>query len=88
LKDYQRATAKANSALTESKQKESVGKNNEAVEKNISRVTYSSSAQPVKLSQIQHVAPKKFKNLRKKPQINLDEVRGLISKNRKKANRY
>jgi hypothetical protein len=35
------------------------------------------------LSQMSHMAPKKFKSQRKKPQINLSEVRKLIDESKK-----
>ncbi len=37
---------------------------------------------PLTLSQMQHVAPKKFKTVRQKPQVNLEEVRKLIRESR------
>lgn len=39
---------------------------------------YAPSEQPMKLSQTQYIEPKKFKALRKKPDINVSAVRALI----------
>ena len=47
--------------------------------------TYTSTDAPMSLSQIQHVGPKKFKSLRQRPSVNLDEVRALIDANRKES---
>ncbi|MFZ2975592.1 MAG: CxxC-x17-CxxC domain-containing protein [Candidatus Moraniibacteriota bacterium] len=38
-----------------------------------------SSDRPMSLSQMSHIAPKKFKSLRKKPEVNLNDVRELIN---------
>ena len=47
--------------------------------------TYAATDAPMSLSQIQHVGPKKFKPLRHRPSVNLDEVRALIDANRKES---
>jgi CxxC-x17-CxxC domain-containing protein len=40
---------------------------------------------PISLSQISHIAPKKFQSQRKKPQVNLEEVRALLNKTKRDA---
>lgn len=40
--------------------------------------SYPSHEKPLSLSQMQHIAPKKFKTQRTRPNVNLDEVRNLI----------
>lgn len=42
-----------------------------------------SQERPMSLSQIAHVAPKKFKQQKRKPKINLNEVRNLINQTKK-----
>ncbi|NTW27336.1 MAG: type IV secretion system DNA-binding domain-containing protein [Candidatus Moranbacteria bacterium] len=52
-------------------------------ERKIEHKAYVSNDRPMSLSQMQHMAPKQFKPERKRPQINLDEVRQLIDENKK-----
>lgn len=40
--------------------------------------SYSPTEKPLSLSQMQHIAPKKFKPQRNRPSVNLDELRSLI----------
>jgi CxxC-x17-CxxC domain-containing protein len=86
LKDYQRTIAKARQLEEDgNKRKTDVkidAQKNPEDEKRIEPAIYAPSGVPVKLSQLQNVAPKKFKNLRKKPNVDLKEIRNLIEKNR------
>jgi len=47
-------------------------------EKQIEPKSFVSTEKPLSLSQMQHMAPKAFKPDRKRPQVNLDDVRNLI----------
>ncbi|EKD58907.1 MAG: hypothetical protein ACD_56C00034G0009 [uncultured bacterium] len=51
------------------------------VQRKIEHKTYEPQDRPMSLSQMQHIAPKKFKP-RQRPNVNLDEVRNLINKTR------
>ncbi|MCK9379352.1 MAG: type IV secretion system DNA-binding domain-containing protein [Candidatus Moranbacteria bacterium] len=82
LKDYQRTIAKAKQQMEEKENVKKEPNKNIDDQRIIERVTYKAPENPVKLSQLQHVAPKKFKNLRKKPNVDLKEIRDLINKNR------
>ena len=53
-------------------------------EKKFEHKAYISKDRPMSLSQMQHIAPKKFKPQRQRPQINLDEVRKMIDDNKNK----
>ena len=84
LKDYQRAVAKAK--LREEKrgnaaQEESAKKKEQ---KEIKQDAFVSKEDPLSLSQIKHVAPKKFRGTKKKAEVNLSEVRSLIQKSSQK----
>jgi CxxC-x17-CxxC domain-containing protein len=90
LKDFQRINAKAKlgqerkaQRQTEMKSKsvevESL-KNQEKPKKHIEHKAYIPKERPMSLSQMQHIAPKKFKADRKRPNVNLDEVRKLIKR--------
>ena len=91
LRDYQRSVAKAhseieakNSASVSDKEKTQVSDESMFSKKTASPKAYVSSDAPMSLSQTQHVGPKKFKPLRKRPPVNLEEVRALLgSVNRK-----
>ena len=48
-------------------------------EKNIQQKMYAPQEQPMMLSQMQYIAPKKFNSQRNRPTVNLDEVRNLIN---------
>lgn len=89
LRDYQRAVAKAKNE-EQSHSGGTLSAKTPEVQKNTStqRVTtpksYASAETPMKLSQAQYIEPKKFKNLRKKPDINMAEVRSIIEGARSK----
>ncbi|EKE19778.1 MAG: hypothetical protein ACD_8C00107G0005 [uncultured bacterium] len=48
-------------------------------EKRFEQKAYISKDRPMSLSQMQHIAPKKFRPERQRPQVNLDEVRNMIN---------
>ncbi|MCD6149544.1 type IV secretion system DNA-binding domain-containing protein [bacterium] len=50
--------------------------------KNAERKVYTPKEKPITFSQMQHIAPKKFKPLRKKAEVDLKGVRDLIKQNR------
>lgn len=82
LRDYQRSVAKARSEIDE---KNSIdvphsaeNQSSAAPQKTASPKVYVSSDAPMSLSQTRYVGPKKFKPLRKRPSVNLDEVRALL----------
>lgn len=86
LRDYQRAVAKAKQS-EERKQGLRSGQPSghqsptpapAALERRTEHRVYSPNEKPMSLSQASYVAPKKFKPLKKKPDINLSEVRSLI----------
>lgn len=76
LKDYQRAVAKEKMAL-EAKSQNSVEKNRDKRGTSKARV-YHGEEPPMKLGQMRHVAPKKFKPLREKNESQLQELRSLV----------
>lgn len=87
LRDYQRATAKARQELAPER---SVARPpakrhapREADERTFRPKAYAPSEAPLSLTQAQHIGPKKFKNLSRRPAVDLDEVRGLIQSARK-----
>ncbi|HAR99791.1 MAG: hypothetical protein US57_C0012G0013 [Candidatus Moranbacteria bacterium GW2011_GWC2_37_73] len=55
-----------------------VQKVTQPAEKKVEHKAYVSKDRPMSLSQMQHIAPKKFKPQRTRPQVNLDEVRRMI----------
>lgn len=82
LRDYQRSIAKARSEIEE-KNDVNISHTEEnqssaAPQKTASPKVYVSSDAPMSLSQTRYVGPKKFKPLRKRPSVNLDEVRALL----------
>ncbi|MFA4817243.1 MAG: type IV secretion system DNA-binding domain-containing protein [Parcubacteria group bacterium] len=85
LKDYQRAMAKSRSVehITHNANTETsapiVVKPREA-EKRIEDKVYAPKESPMSLSQMAHIAPKKFKPMRPKPNVDLASVRDLIKK--------
>ena len=92
LKEYQRARAHAQNEQ-QNKQKEinyqkeptkreEVGKD----DRQYSPAAYVSKDKPISLSQVSYIAPKKFKSGRKRPEVNLSEVRNLINKSIGKKN--
>jgi CxxC-x17-CxxC domain-containing protein len=46
--------------------------------KSVQHLAYISKDRPMSLSQMQNIAPKKFKTERKKPEVNLEEVRQML----------
>jgi CxxC-x17-CxxC domain-containing protein len=83
LKDYQRMIARSrndNSPVVARPVKNNFKEaEDEIAPKETERVTFTSKEKPLSLSQISHMASKKFKPIRQKPQINLAEVRKLIN---------
>jgi len=85
LKDYQRAIAKKQDQSKKLNEDDKDAPKNlrqrkrysPKLEKTVEPMVHKTDV-PLKLSQFQHIAPKKFKN--KKTGINLNEVRGLIRK--------
>ncbi|MDP2837908.1 MAG: type IV secretion system DNA-binding domain-containing protein [Candidatus Moranbacteria bacterium] len=87
LRDYQRATAKARNEIVKKQEATPQSVQNT---KNIERSpeaprhqvkhsqVYAPTSQPVSLAQAQHIEPKRFKTLRKRPEVNLGELREMI----------
>jgi len=73
LKDYQRAMARTNKPSEEndnaSKVQNKPAPDKENIEKIIQRKMYQSKERPMSLSQMQYIAPKKFKSERQKPDL-------------------
>jgi CxxC-x17-CxxC domain-containing protein len=96
LKDYQRSRARMQREKEERGNYPASGRNtgqnipsvkaNVEESKQSSPVAFVSSERPMSLSQMSHIAPKKFKPQRKKPEVNLDEVRKLINNSISKKN--
>jgi len=93
LRDYQSAAAKSENQKeseqkfsTRSKQAMKAEKDKKESEserlKNAERKVYASQEKPITFSQMQHIAPKKFRPIRKKAEVDLKGVRDLIRKNR------
>lgn len=93
FKDYQRAIAKAKSQETSNLQNsqslssQSIEPSNHTDVKpkeinNFERKAFVSEERPMALSQLQYVAPKKFKQTHKRPVVNLNELRELINKSK------
>jgi len=84
LKDYQRAMAKARlqQQTNDNPQPEvqKIVKVKLAFEQKIEHKSYAPTDRPMSLSQMTHIAPKKFKPQRQKPNVNPEEVRNLIQK--------
>ncbi len=87
LKDYQRAMAKSrnmehitHNTNTEAQNKAIVVKPKRKVENKVEQKVYAPKDRPMSLSQMTHIAPKKFKPMRQKPNVDLEEVRNLIQK--------
>ena len=55
-------------------------------ERKFEHKAYASNEKPMTLSQMQYIAPKKFKPHKQRPDINLNEVRNLIIKNAQSKN--
>jgi CxxC-x17-CxxC domain-containing protein len=83
LRDYQRAVAierqqQLEKAKRGADQRAPEQKSDENRRRSTEHRTYASTESPMKLSQTQHIEPKKFKALRRKPDINVSAVRALI----------
>ena len=85
LRDYQRSVAKAKNEIEEQSASRAADPiKTEAPQSTVlsvpsaSQKTYASSEAPMSLAQMQHIGPKKFKPLRRRPSVNLDEVRALL----------
>ncbi len=94
LRDYQRATAKVRGSMgakspegpgrVSSRRQEPAVSNDRTMEKRHAQSErYLPSEAPMSLSQVQHIQPKAFKPLRKKSDVNLDDVRSMIHTMRK-----
>ncbi len=94
LKDYQRARARAQKEKEEKEKfsgsrqnyKEKVKDSNDGNNRQTTPKAFIPSEKPMSLSQISHIAPKKFKFQKKRPEVNLDEVRQLINSSINKKN--
>lgn len=86
LKDYQRAMARARlqQQTDDNNPQPAVRtvKAKQVFEPRIEHKDYAPTDRPMSLSQMTHIAPKKFKPQRQKPNINLEEVRSLIQKSK------
>jgi CxxC-x17-CxxC domain-containing protein len=91
LKDFQRTMAKAKPPAAARLEPikvvpppsvQSQPANDKKENQTVELKAYMPKDEPIKLSQIQYVAPKRFDNRRKRPDINLDEVRSLINKSK------
>lgn len=88
LRDYQRATAKARNEIEQKRRASEGGRdtrsfvrggdNRRATRSITPNQVYASSEQPLSLAQTQHIEPKKFKSLGRRPAVNLSAVRELI----------
>jgi CxxC-x17-CxxC domain-containing protein len=92
LRDYQRAVARERNQLSAQTppapaRREAERQPREDRKRTSELRAYTSSEQPMKLSQTQHIEPKKFKALRRKPDINVSAVRALIDGARQAADR-
>ncbi len=92
LRDYQRATAKARQEIASNNGGNQAQQERRDVQKHPSPSkertyrpkSYASAEAPLSLMQAQHIGPKKFKSLSKRPAVDLDEVRGLIQSARQR----
>lgn len=88
LRDYQRAVARERNQIHQSPRSASPSATQQVAESSHQRKTehrvYASQENPLKLSQAQHVEPKKFKAIRRKPDVNVSAVRALIDGARQK----
>lgn len=85
LRDYQRSVAKAKNEIGE----QHANRDPDPVKTDVTekidhprqlpaQKKYIPREAPMSLAQMQHIGPKKFKPLRKRPSVNLDEVRALL----------
>ncbi|EKD46862.1 MAG: hypothetical protein ACD_67C00037G0001, partial [uncultured bacterium] len=58
----------------------------QSTEKRFEQKAYISKDRPMSLSQMTHIAPKKFNPQRERPKVNLDEVRSMINDTRSANN--
>ncbi|MGB5019138.1 MAG: CxxC-x17-CxxC domain-containing protein, partial [Candidatus Moraniibacteriota bacterium] len=83
LRDYQRATAKVRDTADRksrvSSEPHERGMQTPTVSKTVESVAFVSSDQPMTLSQVAHMEPRKLKTLRSRPAVNLDAVRSMIN---------
>ncbi len=86
LRDYQRATAKVRQEIDTKNAQSAVRQETnilpapqDAEDRVAHPKSYVSGDTPLSLSQVQHIEPKKFKNLHKRPEIDLAQVRALIN---------
>lgn len=95
LKDYQRSRARVQREKEEKEKFSHSSRDYQGREKTdaddaknrqTSPKAFISSERPMSLSQISHIAPKRFKFQKKKPEVNLDEVRQLINSSINKKN--
>jgi len=88
LKDYQRAMAKSRNLNPEIRNENNktqnvvVVKPKEAIRK-VEHKSYAPQERPMSLSQMSHIAPKNFKPIRQKAEVNLGDVRKLINDTKK-----
>jgi CxxC-x17-CxxC domain-containing protein len=98
LRDYQRVMARSKSSTndrsastsqrrgeqptTYNKREDTVEKSMDMENKKVELKSFVAREDPLTLSQIQHMAPKKFKPVRQRPQVNLNEVRKLIEESK------
>ncbi len=87
LRDYQRAVAKEKQVLAEKSPPAPAAAGRQSSRVSLERTSrpkttqvrsYASAERPMSLAQVQHIEPKKFKALRRKPDINVDAVRAII----------
>lgn len=88
LKDYQRAMAKSRNTQhtthdTGAEEQARIIVKPKVVEKEIGQKVYAPKESPMSLSQMSHIAPKKFKSMRQKPNVDLAGVRDLLNKTKK-----
>ena len=93
LKDYQRATAKIRREMNNTSAASDKGRVvnirqpvvpvRSQEERQTRSAHYISSEAPMSLAQMQHIQPKSFKPLHRKPEVNLDDVRSMIRTARK-----
>jgi CxxC-x17-CxxC domain-containing protein len=88
LRDYQRAVARERNQIHQSSRSASPSATHPVAEPSHQRKTehrvYASQENPLRLSQAQHVEPKKFKAIRRKPDVNVSAVRAIIDSARQK----
>jgi len=87
LEETQGRTSSTNAETSEMPKKNIKFENKKSEEENYPKErhfehkAYLPNERPMTLSQMQYMAPKKFKPQRQRPNVNLEEVRNLINKN-------